>query len=86
MSLNHVRQPYSVEIENKLLQQNTASGVYSVLAAMNLLVQLVIDYISKVISDRLMLADLEYCEIETVFRKLCFALHLKRYSLLKQLG
>ena len=70
VSLNHVRQGYSVEIEKKLLQQNTASRVYSVLADMNLLVQLVIDCISKVISDRLTFADSDYCEIETVSRKL----------------
>ena len=38
-----------------------------------------------VISDRLTLADPDCCEIETVSRKLCFVLHLKRCSLMKQL-
>ena len=35
MSLNHVRQPDIAEIEKRLLQQNTASRVSSVLADMN---------------------------------------------------
>ena len=35
--LNHVRQPYIVEIEKRLLQQNTALRVSSVFADMNLL-------------------------------------------------
>ena len=86
VSLNHVRQPYIAEIEKKLLQQNTASRLSSVLVDMNLLAQLVIDCTSKVISERLTLADPDYCEIETISRKLCFALHLKRCSLMKQLG
>ena len=85
VSLSFFRQPYNVEIEKRLLWQNTASRLSSVLACINLLAQLVIDYTSKVISDRLTLADPEYCEIEIVFRKLCFALHLKRCSLMKQL-
>ena len=85
VSLSHVRQPCIVEIEKRLLQQNTASRVSSVLADMNLLAQLVIDCTSKVISDRLTLADPDYCEIEIVSRKLCFALYLKRCSLIKQL-
>ena len=86
MSLNHVRQPYIVEIEKRLLPQNTASRVSSVLADMNLLAQLVIDCTYKVISDRLTLSDPDYCEIETVSRTLCFALHLKSCSLMKQSG
>ena len=85
VSLSHVRQPYIVEIEKRLLKQNTASRVSSVLADMNLLAQLVIDCTSKVISDRLTLADSDYCGIETVSRKLCFALDLKRCSFMKQL-
>ena len=86
VSLSHVRQPYIVEIEKRLLQQKkTDSRVSSVLADMNLLAQLVIDCTSKVISDRLALADPDCCEIETVSRKLCFASHLKRCSLMKQL-
>ena len=75
-ALNHVWQPYIAEIEKRLLWQNTALRVSSVLADMNLLARLVTDCTSKVISDRLTLVDPDYCEIETVSRKLCFALHL----------
>ena len=53
VSLNRVRQPHISETEKRLLQQNTASRVSSVLTDMNLLAQLVIDCTSKVISDRL---------------------------------
>ena len=74
--LNHVWQPYIAEIEKRLLWQNTALRVSLVLADMNLLARLVTDCTSKVISDRLTLVDHDYCEIETVSRKLCFALHL----------
>ena len=53
VSLSHVRQPYIVKIEKRLLQQKTASRVSSVLAEMKLLAQLVIDCTSKVISETL---------------------------------
>ena len=84
--LNQVRQSYITEIEKRLLQQNTAQCVTAALNDANFLAQLIIDCTSKVICDRLLLVDSDFHEIETVSRKLCFALHLKRCRLLKQLG
>ena len=79
VSLNQVRQSYIIEIEKRLLQQNTARYVTAALYDANFLV---------VICDRLLLVDSDFREIETVSRKLdlCFALHLKRCRLLKQFG
>ena len=85
-SLNQVRQPYITEIEKRFLQQNTARCVTSALNDANFLAQLIIDCTSKVIRDRPLLFDSDFNEIETVSRKLCFALHLKRCRPLKQLS
>ena len=84
--LNQVRQSYITEIEKRLLQQNTAQCVTAAHNDANFLAQLIIDCTSKVICDRLLLVDSDFHEIETVSRKLCFVLHLKRCRLLKQLG
>ena len=82
------RQPACIFIidTKRLLQQNTAQCVTAALNDANFLAQLIIDCTSKVICDRLLLVDSDFHEIETVSRKLCFALHLKRCRLLKQLG
>ena len=85
-SLAQIRQPYVAKIEEKLLEQNTIACVSSVTGDMALLVQLVIDCTSRVIVQRLKITNSVSCDIEVISRELCFTLHLKRCSILKQLN
>ena len=86
VSLNHVRQPYIAETEKETKETLTAEYCFACILSACRHESPCTDCISKDISDRLTLADPDYCEIETASRKLCFALHLKRCSLLKQLS
>ena len=84
-SLAQIRQPYIVKIEEKLLEQNTRACVSSVIGDLTLLAQLVIDCSSRVIAQRLRITNSISRDVEILSRELCFALHLKRCSILKQL-
>ena len=84
-SLAQIRQPYIVKIEEKLLEQNTRACVSSVIDDLTLLAQLVIDCSSGVIAQRLRITNSISRDVEILSRELCFALHLKRCSILKQL-
>ena len=77
-SLAQIRHPYIVKIEEKLLEQNTRACISSV--------QLVIDCSSRVIAQRLRITNSISRDEEILSRELCFALHLKRCSILKQLN
>ena len=85
-SLAHIRQPYIVKIEEKLLEQNTGACVSSVIGDLTLLAQLVVDSSSQVIAQRLRITNSISCDAEILSRELCFALHLKHCSMLKQLN
>ena len=85
-SLAQIRQPYIVKIEEKLLEQNTRACVSSVIGDLTLLAQLVIDCSSPVIAQRLRIRNSISRDVEILSRELCFALHLKRCSILKQLN
>ena len=85
-SLAQIRQPYIVKIEEKLLEQITLACVSSVIGEFTLLAQLVIDCSSRVIAQRLRITNSISRDIEILSRQLCFALHLKHCSILKQLN
>ena len=75
-----------VKIEEKLLEQNTHACVSSVIGDLTLLAQLVIDCSSRVIAQRLRITNSISRDVEILSRELCFALHLRRCSILKQLN
>ena len=85
-SLAQSRQPNMVKLDEKLLEQNTRACVSSVIGDLTLLAQLVIDCSSRVIAQRLRITNSISRDIEILSRELCFALHLKRCSILKQLN
>ena len=78
------RQPYLEALENKHLTSNSVASVSFVLSNSSLLLQLLMDCTSSTDRDKLSLSVSECNEIETVFRRIGFALHLKRCRLLKQ--
>ena len=84
MSLEQIGQPFISRIKLTILRQNNQACVSAVLNDLTFLAQLVSCrlYFQHSCAE----TNPDYLDIEVTSRELCFALHLKRCSLLNQLN